>query len=164
MMRKYNIVLGFFSVSSIFLKCALHGPCRCLFKLSIHSTVCFILITFLYWCKQGCSAWFQWELHKMFMNTSNHSFPPQGVAALDWHCTISLALYMLQHLELIGTSFLVVEMNGLMYSWTFCAVPIEIKLSTPICTNTKKVISIKQTVLWIDSFNWHIHGPCRAHF
>ena len=55
-----------------FLKCALHGPCRCLFKLSIHSTVCF-----LYLCKQGCSAWFQWELHKMFMNTSNHSFPPQ---------------------------------------------------------------------------------------
>ena len=49
----------------------------CLFKLSIHSTVRFILITFLYFCKQGCSAWFQWELHKMFMNTSNHSFPPQ---------------------------------------------------------------------------------------
>ena len=23
-----------------FLKCALHGPCRCLFKLSIHSVVC----------------------------------------------------------------------------------------------------------------------------
>ena len=36
----------------------------CLLKLSIHSTVCFILITFLYLCKQGCSAWFQWELHK----------------------------------------------------------------------------------------------------
>ncbi len=30
----------------------------------------------------------------------------------------------------MGTSFLVVEMNDSMYSWTFCAVPVEIKLST----------------------------------
>ena len=76
-MREYNVVLGFFLVSSFFLMCALHGPCRCLFKLSIHSTVCFILITFFVFVQTGCSAWFQWELHKMFVNTSNHSFPPQ---------------------------------------------------------------------------------------
>lgn len=34
----------------------------------------------------------------------------------------------------------------------------------PCLHKYKKVISIKQTVLWIDSFNRHIHGPCRAHF
>ena len=34
----------------------------------------------------------------------------------------------------------------------------------PCLHKYKKVISIKQIVLWIDSFNRHIHGPCRAHF
>ena len=34
----------------------------------------------------------------------------------------------------------------------------------PCLHKYKKVISIKQTVLWIDSLNRHLHGPCRAHF
>ena len=34
----------------------------------------------------------------------------------------------------------------------------------PCLHKYKKVISIKQTVLWIDSLNRHLHGPCRDTF
>ena len=55
-MREYNVVLGFFLVSSIFLNVCSTWTMYVPIELSIHSTICFILITFLYLCKQGCSS------------------------------------------------------------------------------------------------------------